>query len=326
MDPPDAAGYDLAFRPSTYWGPQTLLDHFGSRIKGELRRRAMSHDVDQGEGDERFLRQSLSEEDRSETSAVHPWLIGGEYLPDLYSNEVEIARVVMKSTTMDVISVRARRTKHRIVYRIVDEYEGQFQRYEVHPKTSTRSLTLRQLTSMLDSAVEGGLVGGGRQWNFDASGGDPEDYFDFETASSQFYPQLAAWYDKANAEWLAAIQKERSDEELACEEAAGAEALRVRTPLEVCFSSATWVNEGWSGAGGMHAAFQGGLRRRAAEHFAQTFQEKYGRLPEGLHKVSVTYGPPGTADIVTPIGDQKGRLEVEITFPAGGASNREETK
>ena len=209
MDPPDAAGYDLAFRPSTYWGPQTLLDHFGSRIKGELRRRAMSHDVDQGEGDERFLRQSLSEEDRSETSAVHPWLIGGEYLPDLYSNEVEIARVVMKSTTMDVISVRARRTKHRIVYRIVDEYEGQFQRYEVHPKTSTRSLTLRQLTSMLDSAVEGGLVGGGRQWNFDASGGDPEDYFDFETASSQFYPQLAAWYDEANAKWLAAIQKEK---------------------------------------------------------------------------------------------------------------------
>ena len=44
--------------------------------------------------------------------------MGGEYLPDLLPNEVEIARVVLKSTTMDVQSIRARRTKHRIIYRI----------------------------------------------------------------------------------------------------------------------------------------------------------------------------------------------------------------
>ena len=39
-------------------------------------------------------------------------------IPDLLPNEVEIARVVLKSTTMDVKSIRARRTKRRIVYRI----------------------------------------------------------------------------------------------------------------------------------------------------------------------------------------------------------------
>jgi hypothetical protein len=48
--------------------------------------------------------------------------MGGEYLPNLMPNEVEIARVTMTSTTMDVISIRARHTKHKIIYRIVDEY------------------------------------------------------------------------------------------------------------------------------------------------------------------------------------------------------------
>ena len=44
---------------------------------------------------------------------------------------------------MDVIAIRARRLKHRIAYRFVDEYENVIAKnYEMQPKTSTRPLTL----------------------------------------------------------------------------------------------------------------------------------------------------------------------------------------
>jgi hypothetical protein len=46
-------------------------------------------------------------------------------LPDLTASELEFARVMMKSTSMDAISIRARLTKNRIFYRFVDEYEGE---------------------------------------------------------------------------------------------------------------------------------------------------------------------------------------------------------
>lgn len=38
-----------------------------------------------------------------------PSWMGGEYLPDSEPGEVEIARIVLQSTTMDVFSIRARR-------------------------------------------------------------------------------------------------------------------------------------------------------------------------------------------------------------------------
>ncbi len=31
---------------------------------------------------------------------------------------------------------------------------------------------------------------------------EPEEYFDFATAESAFYPQLRDWYDESNNEWL----------------------------------------------------------------------------------------------------------------------------
>ncbi len=52
---------------------------------------------------------SLEHADREAAGAFHPALMGGEYLPDLGSNEVEIARFELQSVTFDVISLRARR-------------------------------------------------------------------------------------------------------------------------------------------------------------------------------------------------------------------------
>ena len=196
---PDPAKYNLDYRPRSYWGPQEVRTHIGARVKGELRRQAAVADADAGCFDPVVAAESLSEAQRSAAGAVHPWLMGGEYLPDLLPNEVEIARVTMKSTTLDVISVRARKTRHRIVYRIVNEYDGT---YALTRKTSVKPLTLRRLIDLMDHAVDGGLVGSARSCNY-AGGTTAEEIYDFETAASAFYPQLGAWYDEANEEWLA---------------------------------------------------------------------------------------------------------------------------
>jgi hypothetical protein len=89
-----------------------------------------------------FLSQSaLSEHDRKMLGRIHPAFMGGEYLPNLTSKEMQIARVTIASTTQDVTSVYARRTKHRIVYRVVDEYDGDTLS-EKRTRTSIRPLTL----------------------------------------------------------------------------------------------------------------------------------------------------------------------------------------
>jgi TPR repeat protein len=199
--------FDLDFRPRSYWGPQNIGTWIGSHVKGELRKRQALEDNEVDHFDPEIFSESLSDEHRAAVGKVHPWFMGGEYLPNLLENEVEIARITKKSTTMDVVSIRARKTKHRILYRIVDEYEPDLweEQYSLTKKTSIKPLSLRELIELIDRACEGGLVGAGREANYVGSGEeleDPEDYYDFETASSAFYPELERWYDTLNEEWL----------------------------------------------------------------------------------------------------------------------------
>jgi hypothetical protein len=205
---PKLNGYDLSYRPHSYWGPQDLETHYGARAKGELRREAGLALLEAEIADEGILASSLPSDERAAVGAVHPWLMGGEYLPDYQSKEVEIARVTMTSTTMDVISVRARHTKQRIKYRIVDEYADLWgdDHYVMRPATSTRTLTLKQVIDVIDL---NDLVNGPRDANYDGGCAcDPEEIFDFCTVSSAFYPELSHWFDCANDEWLNS-EKER---------------------------------------------------------------------------------------------------------------------
>lgn len=202
---PNQEEFDLGFRPKSYWGPQTVKTWLGSHVKGELRKQQALEDSEEDHFDSEIIAESLSDEHRSSAARVHPWLMGGEYLPDLMPNEVEIARITMKSATMDVISIRARKTKHRIIYRIVDEYEPDFweEQYPLAQKTSVKPLSMRELITLIDSAGDVGLVGAYRDYyddNIVEEG--PEKYYDFETASSAFYPELERWYDTLNEEWL----------------------------------------------------------------------------------------------------------------------------
>jgi hypothetical protein len=60
-----------------------------------------------------------------------------------------IARLELRSTTSDVISIRARPVGKRIRYRIVDEYGTDFVRQR---QTSTRPLTLGLMVAFIDDS------------------------------------------------------------------------------------------------------------------------------------------------------------------------------
>lgn len=114
------AHLDLSFRPSAMHFPLLL-----SRVKGTARRRELMRAM----AEERletlppqYLQSALSHEERSAFGALHPAMMGGEYLPDFLKDEVEVARIELASTTADVISVRMRPSKKGLVYRVVDEY------------------------------------------------------------------------------------------------------------------------------------------------------------------------------------------------------------
>jgi hypothetical protein len=305
---PSPDDYELSFRPRSYWGPQTLATHFGSKIKGELRRLDAVSGVEI-DANPNILGEALSEDERAAVGAIHPWFMGGEYLPDLLRNEVEIARVIYKSTTMDVTSIRARQMRNRITYRIVDEYE--FTSYDLNTKSSNKPLTLKQVIDLIEFATEGGLVGEPRELNYLEGGMDAEDIYDFASVSSQFYAELSNWYDESNSEWLESKLRERAITEAEDE----AESNRMSD-----FSASQIGEEGWKARGFLSQADErrflkcvyaaswvgkmSGKWDRRVNHkiyekitvFVRDYVEEFGKLPQGSHEVvnkTVTFSEIG---------------------------------
>jgi hypothetical protein len=133
---------------------------------------------------------------------------------------VEIARVVLASVLQDVISIRARRRRggRRILYRVVDEYgEPGRPDWVCRPASSLLPLTMGQLI---------GLIDGARHPDFDTGDGplddglrdfqetsDPEHLAHFVTVESEFYPELAEYYQRRAGQWLERKLRELRDEE-----------------------------------------------------------------------------------------------------------------
>jgi hypothetical protein len=103
--------------------------------------------------DPTLLADSLEQEDRDGLGHIHPTFMGGEYLPPYEHGEVEIARIELESTTSDVISVRARPCGSRILYRISDEFETE---YELPQKSSRRPFSLGEFIRFLDAVEQVG--------------------------------------------------------------------------------------------------------------------------------------------------------------------------
>ena len=206
--------FDLTYRPD-YWRPSDPVSLIIANVKGEERRRMIldvleqRHELTPAGADlpEELLQDTLTYDDRVAWGRLHPTFMGGEYLPDYGRGEIEIARIVLASTTTDVTSVRARRTRDlRIHYRVVDEYEATFVH---HPLSSKAPLDFAQLISLLDSIRDATDAPGHevitwcRDGNYASDPGDPAAYAHFVTVESAFYPQLEAYYRWRNERWLA---------------------------------------------------------------------------------------------------------------------------
>ena len=162
------------------------MKHLLARITGTERKAAVQRFIDEGrlvDVPEFLARSSLSQLERTELGRIHPAFMGGEYLPPLKEDEVEIARIEIASTTFDVTSVYARRAGSCIHYRVADEYEGDTLSDD-RECSSNQPLTLGELETFFLGAWPFMDV---LQMNFDD---DVEAMLGFFRAKSQFYPDL----------------------------------------------------------------------------------------------------------------------------------------
>ena len=201
---PNHFNYDLSFQPKTYWDLRDVLTHVEAKIPGKVRKELVKHALQNDETvPSKYLKSSLSEDLKQSIGSIDPSFLGGEFLPELGENDVIIASINLKSTTSDVIAVIARLTDKGIEYRVEDEYmdsypEGE-EHYKVQPNFSKEPLSFKELINLIDNAREGGgLIDSAKNYYPE----EPEEYYDFATAESAFYPQLRDWYDESNNEWL----------------------------------------------------------------------------------------------------------------------------
>ena len=201
--------FDLNFRPTSYFDDLTLEQKLKSKITGQLRSEIVVRNIRQGSVPSEFLRSALDENLKATQGRIHPSMMGGEYLPKLYPNEVELCRVVLKSTTMDVESFRVRKQKYRFVYRIVDEYSNQF---ILKQTTSTEPLSMGRVIEILDTAQmifydtgeredEVGLIKPHIVY-YKELGENREEVVDFVTVQSPFYPDLEKYYESQKELWF----------------------------------------------------------------------------------------------------------------------------
>ncbi len=153
--------------------------------------------------------QNLQKQVQIEKSKVDPQALGGLYLPELGDDEVEIARISLKSTTGDVISVLARSESDKYHYCVVDEYESEF---IIKPEYSSMPLSMGELIELIDTVrmmvYEPPLVGLTscfRNMHLDGIDKVSEKevlaLIDFVHVRSDYYPQLEAWYIDEAREW-----------------------------------------------------------------------------------------------------------------------------
>lgn len=204
----DKPGIDLGYRPQSYFWPITHDTHLIGAIKGERRRKAIraAFDADRVTPlDELYATPTLSEADRRALGRLHPSFMGGEYLPDRRETEVEIARINIDSTTGDVTSVYAKAGKDRILYRVVDEYDGDTLT-EKRTRSSKRPLSLGELIEFFLGAWPLKEV-------LEMNELDREGAQDFTRPSSEFYPQFEAAIRARIDEWYPEEEQPEDEDE-----------------------------------------------------------------------------------------------------------------
>ena len=199
-------GIDYDYRPVSYWNDETLAQAILKNVKGELRREKIRQALAEGTIEdipEEILGDALADNVRTATGRIHPWFMGGEFLPDCAPGEVEIARISLESTTHDIISLRAgRKDDGTIGYSIADEYEG-MSSFHLSRQSSELPLTLGELAELLDTSKQrgapGNLIVGFNNHNAEYIGRSTLRYF--TRIASEFYPQLVQHCEEVLEEW-----------------------------------------------------------------------------------------------------------------------------
>ena len=213
-------GICYGFRPASYWEDLDPLSAILRNVTGENRRQMITDNWNAGkleELDPALLNDVLDDAARQRLGRIHPSFMGGEYLPGYLPGEVEIARICLRSTTSDVISLRARPNETGIAYRIADEYEGNF---SLPITQSKRPLTLAELVRQFEHVEhgwfhelehDGGLALGYNNMN-------AEDLRNFTRITSTLYRQLEGHFECVYDDWVKESCAERDRENEAVED------------------------------------------------------------------------------------------------------------
>ena len=205
--------FDMNFAPKSYFEDLTLEEKLESKIKGQIRSEFVQNNIRIKPINPKVFQSELDQDMKSAQSSVHPWMMGGEYLPDLYENETEICRIVLRSTTMDVTSMRVQLIDNKLIYRIVDEYEEYNLEFKLPISSSTAPLTMGQIIENINNCDKvdtatgetnhfggEGLV---RPWVYQQfeSGDALEEAVSFVTVHSAFYSELEKYYEDQKTLW-----------------------------------------------------------------------------------------------------------------------------
>lgn len=176
--------FDLGFRPTTYFAPTDLTKHQILQIKDELVRTHLLHLYEAQKIDEIEEVFKSHQDNGDQYGAIHPAFMGGQYLPDLAENELEIARLMIRSVTYDITAIYARFDNGKIHYRMADEYEGETL-VEPTGLVSDNPLSLGEMRDFFLSSYS--LIEC-LEWNDFLWEGNKSEALDFFEASSDFYP------------------------------------------------------------------------------------------------------------------------------------------
>jgi hypothetical protein len=274
---------DLDYRPHSYFWAKEIGVQLSSQIKGAQRKALYDASVAEAEVsdlDEFLQKPSLSPQERDLIGKLHPSFMGGEYLPDKGSDEVEIARITINSTTQDVTSVYASLRENQIHYRVVDEYEGGTLSEESESLTKT-PMTLSELTDFFLSAWPLLEV---LEMNFGETDTDPDDirYFVLD-ASSSFYAQFGELIYLRVDEWLAekGFLKNKENIEDSSDEIESIEDQHIKEWLE----RSDWPRSALRDALGLGARAENSQRKKAVFQYAKRYFDKNKALPTGAHNI-----------------------------------------
>ncbi|RKY18710.1 MAG: hypothetical protein DRQ55_12620 [Planctomycetota bacterium] len=198
--------FELDFRPDSYRASDDPLIAILSGIKGTARRAMIRDYWEAGRFDElEPLLLDVTGDANQSLGRIHPFFMGGEFLPDVAPGEAVLVRIELQSTTHDVIELRARPLKHGgIRVRWVDEYEGEI---KAPLDRIERPFSFGELTEFIEAtATDYGQAFPLAYNDANFAGGDllAEELRDFTSLHSDHYPQLSDWFLWKLELWLEA--------------------------------------------------------------------------------------------------------------------------